>query len=222
MTIAVVSLIISSLVAIGVIYREFIHDLILSPNLKLTFSLEKPISRVATIKWPPQTSLPSGLKGSFWLRLRVQNDGKSVARNCEGILAEVTNPYGEPDKRYDPLTLGWAIAPIERRLQPIDIAQGRVINLNIFTTIEGEQNASFHTYQDPRGVPLYLEPGDYWLGIVIYGDNFKPVQRGYAVHWDGEGYKRVDMREMNQRPHSGSHWPWPIESAPKSNQAQKP
>lgn len=211
MKIAVVSLIISSLVAIGVIYREFIHDWVFRPNLKLTFGLEKPISRDTTIEWPSQTSSPSRRKGAFWPRLRVKNDGKSVARRCEGILAEVTNPDGEPDKRYDPLTLGWAIAPIERRLQPIDIAQGRVVDLNTFTTIEGERNARFDTYQDPRGVPLYLEPGDYWLRIVIYGDNFKPVQRGYAVHWDGEDYKRVNIREMNQRPHSGSHWPWAIE-----------
>jgi hypothetical protein len=210
MTIAVVSLVISSLVAIGVIYREFIHDWIYRPSLNVTFSLEQPISRDTTIGWPSQTSLPSGRRRAFWPRLRVKNDGKSVARTCEGILVEVTNPDGEPDKRYDPLTLGWSIAPLERRFQPIDIAHGRVVDLNTFTTIEGERNATFDTLKDPRGVPLYLEPGDYWLRIVIYGDNFKPVQRGYAVHWDGNDYSRVNMEEMNQRPHRGTHWPWAI------------
>ena len=211
MVMAVVSLIIASLVAIAVIYREFIHDLVFRPSLEVTFSLKEPISRETSVAWPPEAPLPSQWKAAFWPRLRVKNEGKSVARRCEGILAEVTNPNGEPDKRYDPLTLRWAIAPIERGLQPIDIARERIVDLNTFTTIEGEQNAMFATYQDPRGVPLYLEPGDYWLRIVIYGDNFKPVQRGYAVHWDGKDYKRVDMREMNEKPRSGSDWPWPIE-----------
>lgn len=208
MTIAEASLMISSLVAIGVIYREFIHDCIFRPKLKLTFSLEEPISRETIIAWPPR---PLGQRGAFWPRLRVKNDGKSVAQRCEGILAEVTNPEGEPDERYDPLTLGWAIAPAERRFEPIDIAQGRVVDLNTFTTIDGERNARFDTHQDARGVPLYLEPGDYWLRIAVYGDNFKPVQRGYAVHWDGNDYRRVNMQEMNQRPRRGAHWPWVIE-----------
>lgn len=212
MVMVVISLIISSLVAIGVIYREFIHDLVFRPNLKITFSLEEPISRETTvIKEPSEASPPLELTFAFWPRLRVKNEGKSVARRCEGILAEVTNPNGEPDKRYDPLTLRWAIAPLERGLQPIDIARDRVVDLNIFTTIKGEQHAGFATHRDLRGMLLGLEPGDYWLRIVIYGDNFKPVPKGYAVHWDGKDYKRVDMREMNEKPRSGRHWPWPIE-----------
>ena len=211
MVIAIISVIISGLVAIAAIYRQVIHDWVFRPNLKVTFSLEEPTSRETSVAWPSEASLPSRWKAAFWPRLRTKNEGKSVARRCEGILVEVTNPNGEPDKRYDPLTLRWAIAPIERGLQLIDIARDRVVDLNIFTTIEGEQNARFATDPDPRGVPLHLEPGDYWLRIVIYGDNFKPVPKGYAVHWDGKDYKRVDMREMNEKPRSGSHWPWPIE-----------
>lgn len=199
---AMVSLIIAALVAIAVIYREFIHAWFVRPELKVTFSLEEPISRKAT--------LPNG-KESFWPRLRIVNNGRSVARKCEGILAEVRNPNGELDKRYDPLTLRWAIAPINGGLEPLDIARNRVIDLNTFFTIEGASKAQFETHADPRGVPLYLEPGNYWLRIVIYGDNFKPVEKGYAVHWDGKDYKGVDMQGMNEKPSSTSHWPWPIE-----------
>jgi hypothetical protein len=211
MVIAIISVIISGLVAIAAIYKQLIHDWVFRPKFKVTFSLEEPTSRETSVAWPPEALAPSRWKAAFWPRLRVKNEGKSVARGCEGVLVEVTNPNGESDKRYDPLTLRWAIAPIERGLQPIDIARERIVDLNTFTTIEGEQNAPFVTYPDPRGVPLHLEPGDYWLRIVIYGDNFKPVQRGYAVHWDGKDYKRVDMREMNEKPRSGSDWPWPIE-----------
>ena len=211
MVISVISLIISSLVAIAVIYREWIHNWVFKPELKVTFSLEEPISRetMVNVQIPPLE--PPQYKRAFWLRLRVKNGGRSVARRCEGILAEVANPKGELDTRYDPLALRWAIAPINRGLEPLDIARGRDVDLNIFTTIEGEQNAPFATYQDPRGVPLYLEPGDYWLRIVIYGDNFKPIERGYTVRWDGKDYKGVGMQEMNEKPSSTSHWPWPIE-----------
>ena len=74
MVMAVISLIISSLVAIGVIYREFIHDWVFRPNLKLTFSLEEPVSRETTVEWPPETPLPSQWKAAFWPRLRVKNE----------------------------------------------------------------------------------------------------------------------------------------------------
>lgn len=210
MVISIISLVIASLVAIAVIYREFIHDLVFRPSLEVTFSLKEPISRETSVAWPSEALAPSRSKAAFWPRLRVKNEGKSVARRCEGILAEVTNSNGELDKRYDPLTLRWAIAPIERGLQPLDIARDRVVHLNTFTTIGGEQNAPFATHPDPRGVPLHLEPGDYWLHIVIYGDNFKPVERGYAVHWDGKNYKEVDIRPMNERPSNTIHWPWPL------------
>lgn len=207
---AIISVIISGLVAIAAIYRQVIHDWVFRPNLKVTFSLEEPTSREASVAWPPEASLPSRWKAAFWPRLRVKNEGKSVARRCEGILAEVTNPNGEPDKRYDPLTLRWAIAPIARGLQPLDIARDRVVDLNTFYTIEDEPKAPFATHPDPRGMPLHLEPGDYWLRIVIYGDNFKSVERGYAVHWDGRDYKEVDIQPMDERPSSTSHWPWPL------------
>lgn len=201
-SIAIVSLAISILVAIAVIYRDIIRDWYFKPKLEITFSLEKPISR--------ETLLKNDKKG-FWPRLRIVNTGRSVARRCEGILAEVTKPDGSSDDRYDPLTLRWAIAPEDKGLEPLDIARGRQVDLNIFTTIENTSFAPFATYADPRGIPLFLEPGDYWLRIIIYGDNFKPVERGYAVHWDGKDYRKVPMQEMNERPSDATAWPWQIE-----------
>ena len=210
MAIPIVSLIISIIAVVAVVYREFIHDKVFSPKLEVTFSLEGRISREALVAWPPTALEPSQWKAAFWPRLQVKNGGRSVARRCEGILAEVTNPEGKLDTRYDPLSLSWGIAPTGRGLEPLDIARDRVVDLNTFYTIEGEPKAPFATYPDPRGMPLHLEPGDYWLRIVIYGDNFKPVERGYAVHWDGKNYKGIDMQEMNEKPSATSPWPWPI------------
>lgn len=70
--------------------------------------------------------------------------------------------------------------------------------------------AQFATYADPRGIPLFLEPGDYWLHIIICGDNFEPVERGYAVHWDGKDYRKVAMQEMNENPRDASDWPYQL------------
>jgi hypothetical protein len=199
-TISIVSIVISAAVACAVVYREFIHDWLFHPKLEIAFSLEEPISR--------ETILINDKRG-FWPRLRVTNNGRSAARRCEGILAEVRMPDGTLDKRYDPLTLRWAIAPIDKGLQPLDIARGRQVDLNIFTTIESASAAQFATYADPRGIPLFLEPGEYWLRIIIYGDNFKPVERGYAVHWDGKDYRKgIHIQEMNDKPTSTTVWPW--------------
>lgn len=108
------------------------------------------------------------------------------------------------------MTLRWAIAPINRGLEPLDIARDRQVDLNTFTTIQGETAAYFATHTDPRGISLSLEPGDYWLKIVIYGENFKPVERGYAVHWDGKNYAELGMREMNIGPSNKTTWPYKL------------
>ena len=209
--IAIVSVVASAVVAIAVLYRDIIRDWYWKPKLEIISSPEEPISRVTTVKWPLDAPYPSQSKSAFWPRLRIKNTGRSVARRCEGILAEVRKPDGALDKRYDPITLRWAIAPISRGLELLDIARDREVDLNIFTTFENENFAVFATHSDPRGIPLRLEPGDYWIRTVIYGDNFKPVKRGYAIHWDGKDYKTVDIREMNAPPQSTADWPWQIE-----------
>ena len=207
---AIASLIVSLLVASAVFYRNVIHDWRFRPKFKIIFSLEEPISRETVVRCPTEALEPSRFKMAFWPRLRVRNTGRSTARRCEGILDEVRNPKGELDKRYDPLALRWAIAPHSKGFEPLDIARDREVDLNIFTTLEGESNAPFVTHSDPRGVPLLLKPGDYWLRIVIYGDNFNRVPRGYAVQWDGKDYRGVKMQEMNEKPNGESCWPWPI------------
>ncbi|MBE9501681.1 MAG: hypothetical protein IMY87_04550 [Chloroflexi bacterium] len=209
---AVASIIIALAAVLSVIYRDIIRDWFRKPELEIESKLEEPVSRETMVEWPPGPSVDPRhrqYKKAFWPRLRITNKGRSMARRCEAILAEVRNRDGSLNKRYDPLTLRWAVAPIERGLQPLDIARNRTVDLNIFTTFENETDARFATHAAAIGVPLFLEPGDYWLCIVIYGDNFKPVKRGYAVHWDGADYRKgVRMQEMNNKPSSTTTWPW--------------
>jgi len=207
---AIASIVVSVIALLLVIYRDIIRDYYFRPNLEVTFSLEKPVSRITSVEWPLGTSHATQWKSAFWPRLRISNSGRSLAHQCEAILAEVRNPDGALNKKYDPLKLRWAIAPINKGLEPLDIARNRQVDLNLFTTIDGERNAPIATYPDSVGVPLFFEPGDYWLKIVIYGSNFPPVERGYAVHWTGKNYKKVEMRGMNQPPSNTSEWLWPI------------
>ena len=215
--ISVISLVIASLVAIAVIYREFVHNWVYRPKLEVTFSLEEPISHERV--FPRPGGKPP--EKHFWQRLRVKNSGKGVARACESVLAEVRTPRGKLLTRYEQLSLTWAFFSFERGFRPTDIAPGQVVDLNTLTTVEGDRRALFPT--EIRGDPYYhrlndavvtpaeyLEPGDYWLCIVIYGKNFKPIERGYAVHWDGSNYKGLDMQEMNETPADTTQWPWPI------------
>jgi len=120
--ISIAPLVISIIAVVAVIYREWVHDLVFKPKLGVTFSLEEPISRETKVNVQIPALEPLRYKRAFWPRLRVKNNGRSVARRCEGILAEVTNPKGEPDKRYDPLALKWAIAPSNRGFESLDIA----------------------------------------------------------------------------------------------------
>jgi len=215
---AIAALVVSIAVAIAVIYREIIHDWFVRPKMEVTFSSEEPISCETIYEHLPGKKLKV-----FWPRLRVKNNGRSMARGCEGILAEVRNPKGELITRYEMLPLRWAISPYARGCEPLDIASKRVVHLNTFFTIQDWQDAFLVTTMiggphevigsrvDPNE---YFEPGDYWLRIVIYGDNFHPVERGYAVHWDGKDYKKVGIKEMNEKPSGTTHWPWQILKEP--------
>jgi hypothetical protein len=202
--IAIASVVASAVVAVAVIYRDVFRSWYSKPKFDVKFSSEEPVSRVTNVEWPPGLGQE---KRAFWPRLRIVNTGRSVARRCEAILAEVRSPDGSFNKVYDPLALRWAIAPISGGLEPLDIARGRQVDLNTIILIEGERVAYFATHKDPTGFPLYFEPGDYWIRITIYGDNFEPVSRGYAIHWDGKDYRRVDMIEMNNPPTSLAEWP---------------
>lgn len=215
----IAALVVSISVAIAVIYREFIHDWFVRPKMEVTFSLEKPISCETIYEY----RLGGELK-AFWPRLRVKNNGKSMARRCEGILTEVRNPKGELITRYEMLPLRWAILPYARGSELLDIASKRVVHLNTLFIIQGWQEAYLVTTTWMGGLSEvidssiypkeYFEPGDYWLRIVIYGDNFHPVERGYAVHWDGMNYKEVGIKEMNEKPSATSYWPWRIDKEP--------
>jgi len=206
MDIARISIAISIAVAIAVIYREFIHDWVYRPRIKVIFSSGEPISHEIIYH------LTTHELKETWRCLRVKNCGRVLAWKCEAILCEVRNPKGELITRYEPLRLIWAISRYHREAQLLDIAPKRVVDLYIFSITEGAPQA-FLVPRDPGEAVSpedYFEPGDYWLKIVIYGDNFRPVEKGYAVHWDGKGYKGIGMQEMNKMPSSTSHWPWPI------------
>ena len=203
---ALASLIVSIIVALVVVYRDFLRDLVFRPSLRIEFSLDEPISRETTIKYGIKSNVDPGYRQAFWLRLRITNEGRTVAKKCEGILSEIREYGGSVHKKYDPLTLRWAIAPLVKGLEPIDIAPSRSVDLNTIVTIEGETHASFATHDDlTRGIPLGLEPGKYWLRITIFGDNFDPVHRWYAVNWDGKNFKEIQMKEVQDYK---SGWPW--------------
>lgn len=224
MVIVIVSLIISIIAVVAVVYREFIHDLVYKPKLEVTFSLDEPISREETLLMP-QPPPEVVMRDVFVIRLGIKNTGRVLARKCEGILSEVRNHKGELITRYEPLPLRWAISPHDRGLQPLDIASKRVVYLDLLFTLKDSRWAflpttikkGYHSEDFPfekmvstiKGEACF-EPGDYWLSIAIYGDNFGPVEKGYAVHWDGKNYKGIDMQEMNEKPSAISPWPWSI------------
>ena len=65
-----------------------LRDFIFKPNLKVAFGLDEPISRVTTIEWGVKSNVDTGYRKAFWPRLRITNEGTTVARKCEGVLSE--------------------------------------------------------------------------------------------------------------------------------------
>ncbi|MFC2009079.1 hypothetical protein ACFLUT_03395 [Chloroflexota bacterium] len=200
----IASIIVSAIALLLVIYRDVIREHIYRPQIRVDFSLDEPISRGVNVGFPviPLDS-PRESYIRFWTRLRVTNKGRSTAKHCEAVLAEVRSSDGSLDTRYDPLVLRWAISPEPEGLRPLDLAPGRQVDLNLLMTEQDGRTVSIVTHTDPIGAAVTFQPGEYWFKVSIYGDNFAPVEHGYALRWDGSHYKRgIDIRTANTPPSS--------------------
>jgi len=134
---------------------------------------------------------------SYWIRVKVRNEGDSIAENCEGQLIEVSDDRGNIIEKYVPLILSWASRP---KQAPIDISKGASWFLdvifvnkdnsnvrNIFGTTFSKKVHICDIFRgNPTGTFQDFKAGKYYFKIMIYGDNFKPTTKKLYVNWDGK------------------------------------
>lgn len=162
------------------------------PVLKIEFENTEPFCRHATI-WgvgPPAIG--------YFLRLRVRNTGKSMARDCEGKLVRIFDAEPRYERTdFDPANLLWVG---HRGENAISIHKKAYEYLGVLSVQNRTPAISLGVNeQEPRGISLALPRQDYILDIVIFGKNTEPVEKFFRLHIEAGfavGYDRISLEEV--------------------------
>ena len=156
------------------------------PKFSVTFDNTEPYCRQTRIEVRRDANnIVTKWANAYWIRLRVTNSGKSVAKRCVGKLVKVMKQSGEELAEYDPVALHWVgTDPNEVPLRPVDLNRGEFEYLDIIYTRDDVSSKAFICRDIvPRGIPLFLDPGEYILQITIYADNADPETNKYRLIW---------------------------------------
>jgi hypothetical protein len=155
------------------------------PVFKVDFKNEEPYCRTT-------------MEG-YWIRLRVVNSGKSVAKNCEGKMVRIIDASIKQERKdFDPIVLRWVGSTIDK---PIDINRNEDEYLDIIQT-----NALFEKQfliraagvENPMGINLHPPRKDYFLHVELYGANVEPKFVEVELRDAKEDDKiRVTIREIS-------------------------
>jgi hypothetical protein len=132
---------------------------------------------------------------SYWIRIRVRNRGRSVARDCEGKLTQITQTSDMRDRPdFDPVILHWVGKPHSPEFvgKPIDINRDESEYLDVVFTIAdnglnyGTDRDPAHFYipaeeLEPRAISTRFPRQDYYLQITLYGSNVEPLSKRFLL-----------------------------------------
>lgn len=139
---------------------------------------------------------------TYWIRLKVKNSGRSVAKRCLGRLTEVMDENCRVKQEFDPTQLHWSGSDWEEvPFRTTDLDRDDYEYLDLLTTQENNTEIYFAGDQFPwaplkvsRAIPNSLPPGKYILCITVYGDDVKPVTKYASLVWGGANIKDVSIQ----------------------------
>lgn len=136
---------------------------------------------------------------SYWLRLKVTNSGKSVARTCSGRLVKFIGNSGEVEG-HDLVQLHWinTLWSPQELFRTIDLNQGEHDFLDILVTRPEHQGKAllFMSVDNLFGdKPEEVPQGTCRIQVTVYGDNVKPCAKEYSITWEGSNYTDIRLEE---------------------------
>ena len=139
---------------------------------------------------------------SYWLRLKVTNSGKSVAKRCIGKIVKFidTDDKGKLVERtdLDPVMLHWVgttwgYPPF---FGTIDLNREEPALLDVLVTKADSPGKAFvFTYGFLQGTPKDILNGTGQIQITIYDDDVKPCSKEYSISWDDSNYTSIRLKE---------------------------
>jgi hypothetical protein len=137
---------------------------------------------------------------SYWLRLKVTNRGRSVAKICSGRLVKFMGKSG-PIETHDLVKLHWINTPwsAQEYFPPIDLNRGEHDFLDILVTrLEHDRKALL--FMSPENLfsnnPDKVPDGTCAIQVTVYGDNVDPCTKEYSIDWDGDNYDDIRLHEV--------------------------
>jgi hypothetical protein len=185
------------LLVIITLYIGVIRPWLNRPKFYVTFDNTEPYCRQTEIEVSKDLSgFVTKRTTAYWIRLRVTNSGKSVAKRCIGKLVKVMKQSGEELAEYDPFSLHWVgTDPDEIPLKPVDLNRGEYEYLDlIYTSADAPKKAFIYTDHVPRGIPTFINPGEYILQVTIYADNADPETKKYRLIWKASDFLDIKLK----------------------------
>ena len=178
-------------------YIEIIKPSWNRPKLSLKFDNKEPYCREATVKLE-QIQPPNNITLAYYIRIRVANIGKSVAKRCVAKLAEVGDDSGKTLSDYDPWPLHWVSTDWhEVPFNAIDLNQNEYQYFDVSHTIQDKPGLAIICKDNsPRGINPWFTKGEYILQITLYGDNCKPVTQKYRLIWAASDHKDIKLEAL--------------------------
>ncbi len=137
-------------------------------------------------------------KKGYFIRIKVQNTGGTLAKKCQGVIAEVHLIKGDLDETeyFVPLILHWANRSPRLCREPLDLNTGAHWYLDVAYTKKGSESLTvFHIFAgEPLGTIDKFKKGEYRFRIIIYAEGTKPAERWLKLKWEGNDYKDVEAR----------------------------
>lgn len=159
------------------------------PRFTIELGHRSPYCRKTKISPGPETPMPhtSNVVLAYWIRLKVTNSGKSVAKRCTGKLLTLTDESDNELTPYDPMELHWSGTPTlpgekDPLPRPINLNPGEYNYLDIVYKRDDFLNRAYiYTDRPLSGALQWVTPGRYRLQIAIYGDNVNPKSGTYVL-----------------------------------------
>ncbi|MBM2825195.1 MAG: hypothetical protein HW402_859 [Dehalococcoidales bacterium] len=179
--------------AVMTFYMSVVKPLRERPKFTIEFDNKEPFCR----KDPPNQGQ------IYWLRVKVTNSGKSVAKRCMGRLVQFSDGEGKPVEDHEPVQLHWVGTPWTTGPEfftLIDLQQSRSEFLDVLLTKPETNPASrppprlFMGFQQPWGLRTdTLSSNVKRIGIAVYGDNVDPCPKEYSIIWKGDNYYDIHL-----------------------------
>lgn len=134
----------------------------------------------------------NGVTEAHYVRLRVVNTGRQIAKQCRAYLVNVekwNTSAGnfEPTIYCDSLQLAWsAQANVQEAYRPLDMAKEIRQFIDVASTRESENDYRIMTKPHLfRYEPLFKEQGRFRYTVQVSGDNVKPTSAKLIFDWRG-------------------------------------